>query len=41
MKTFATDLDRLSFLLEVAVALAIDSEELVPYAAEQTAPELA
>ena len=39
MKTFATDLDRLAFLLEADAAFAIDPEELGTDAAEQTAPE--
>jgi len=39
MKTFATDLERLAFLLEADAAFAIDPEALGADAAEQTAPE--
>jgi adenine-specific DNA-methyltransferase len=39
MKTFATDLDRLAFLLEADAAFAIDPDQLGADAAEQEAPE--
>ncbi len=39
MEMFATDLERLAFLLEADAALAIDSDELGTDAAEQKAPE--
>ncbi len=39
MELFATDLDRLAFLLEADAALSIDPEDLGTEAAEQKAPE--
>lgn len=41
MEMFATDLERLAFLLEADAALAIDPDELGTDAAEQKAPEQA
>jgi len=39
MEMFATDLERMAFLLEADAALAIDPDELGTDAAEQKAPE--
>jgi len=39
MELFATDLERLAFLLEADAALSIDSEDLGIEAAEQKTPE--